>query len=85
MAEDFAMRPEGFADRKDVMMRTIDAVRRLWRGEVLPFPGPLGKPVELRTLPRPIRSELPVWIPNLPAPPDGAARRNGLSSEVAPV
>jgi alkanesulfonate monooxygenase SsuD/methylene tetrahydromethanopterin reductase-like flavin-dependent oxidoreductase (luciferase family) len=29
---DFALRPESYADRRELMFRGIDAVRRLWRG-----------------------------------------------------
>ena len=58
---DFVLRPESFERQKEVMMQGIDTVRRLWRGETLPFPGPRGE-VEIRTLPRPVQPELPFWI-----------------------
>jgi len=60
--DDFALRPENFADAKKTMLRDVETVRRLWRGEAVAFPGPLGKPVEVRTLPRPVRPELPFWL-----------------------
>ena len=59
---DFVIAPGAFADRKDHMIANIDVVRRLWRGEKVAFPGPLGKPVEVQTLPRPIQQELPIWV-----------------------
>ncbi len=59
---DFTLRPENFADAKNIMLRDIDVVRRLWRGEKLPFPGATGKPVELSILPRPVQKELPFWV-----------------------
>ncbi len=59
---DFALRPQNFADAKNVMLRDIDVVRRLWRGETIEFDGPLGKPVSLRVLPRPVQPELPYWV-----------------------
>jgi natural product biosynthesis luciferase-like monooxygenase protein len=60
---DFVLKPENFADNKNIMLRDIDVVRRLWRGEAMSFPGPLqGKPVELKILPRPIQPELPFWV-----------------------
>jgi len=62
MPEDFAVRPEDFATKKEVTFRHMDVVRRLWRGERVDFPGPLGKDVSVRTLPRPIQPELPVWV-----------------------
>ncbi len=59
--DDFVLRPENHAQAKQVMLDDIDRVRRLWRGEKLTFPGPRGD-VEVRTLPRPIQPELPVWL-----------------------
>jgi len=59
---DFALMPGNFADNKAIMLRNIEVVRKLWRGESVAFDGPLGKPVELRTLPRPVQKELPYWV-----------------------
>ncbi|AMO24136.1 hypothetical protein GCM10027034_16970 [Ramlibacter solisilvae] len=59
---DFVIAPQAFANRKNEMLANIEVVRRLWRGERLPFPGPTGKDVEVRTLPRPVQPELPVWL-----------------------
>jgi natural product biosynthesis luciferase-like monooxygenase protein len=59
---DFVLQPEHYADRQDTMYRGIDIVRRLWRGEAVRFPGPDQKEVEVRTLPRPVQAELPVWV-----------------------
>jgi len=62
MPEDFVIRPENYASRKDAMLRSIETVRSLWRGETVAFPGPLGRDVRVRILPRPIQAELPVWV-----------------------
>jgi natural product biosynthesis luciferase-like monooxygenase protein len=59
---DFVLQPEQYANRQDTMFRGIETVRRLWRGETIRFPGPNQKEVEVRTLPRPVQAELPVWI-----------------------
>lgn len=59
---DFVIAPNAFADRKNEMLANIDTVRRLWRGESVAFPGPLGKPVDIQTLPRPVQKELPIWL-----------------------
>ncbi|MGZ5847986.1 MAG: MupA/Atu3671 family FMN-dependent luciferase-like monooxygenase, partial [Ramlibacter sp.] len=59
---DFILMPDAFAKRQDEMIARMETVRRLWRGEALPFPGPNGNLVETRTLPRPVQQELPVWI-----------------------
>ena len=59
---DFILMPDAFAKRQDELISRMETVRRLWRGEALPFPGPNGNMVETRTLPRPVQKELPVWI-----------------------
>jgi len=58
---DFAIKPENYAEAKQVMFDSLESVRRLWRGEKVNFPGPNGD-VAVRTLPLPIQKELPVWI-----------------------
>lgn len=59
---DFVLGPDHFADARTYMIEGIEQVRRLWRGEALSFPGPNGDLFEIRTLPRPIQAELPVWL-----------------------
>jgi natural product biosynthesis luciferase-like monooxygenase protein len=61
-SNDFVLRPESYADRKAVMLRDVEIVRRLWRGETLTLPDGSGKPVTIQTLPRPVQAELPVWL-----------------------
>jgi natural product biosynthesis luciferase-like monooxygenase protein len=59
--DDFVFAPENYKDAKGVMMRNIEVVRKLWRGETVTFDGPQG-PVPVRTLPDPVQKELPVWL-----------------------
>lgn len=59
---DFVLAPQNHAQRKEVMFKNIQTVRKLWRGESIEVPGPDGAPVEVRTMPRPIQKELPVWV-----------------------
>lgn len=59
---DFVLQPQNFAESKQIMLRDIEVVRRLWRGESMAFDGPLGQPVDLRVLPRPVQPELPYWV-----------------------
>jgi natural product biosynthesis luciferase-like monooxygenase protein len=61
-ANDFAFAPENYQDRKILMFREIETVRKLWRGETIMRPNGEGKDVPIRILPRPIQSELPIWI-----------------------
>jgi natural product biosynthesis luciferase-like monooxygenase protein len=61
--DDFVLRPENAppANRK-ALTDTIDEVRRLWRGEALPFPNGRGGTVSVVTQPRPVSAEVPVWV-----------------------
>jgi natural product biosynthesis luciferase-like monooxygenase protein/amino acid adenylation domain-containing protein len=59
---DFVLAPESYTDRKEVMFRHIEQVRRLWRGESVRVPDGAGQPVEVSILPRPVQPELPVWV-----------------------
>jgi len=61
-ADDFALAPQNYAARKARMISGIETVRRLWRGDSEAIANGLGKMVELRTFPKPLQRELPVWV-----------------------
>src|SRR6185295_8231472 len=61
-ADDFVFAPEQYRDRKAVMLRQIEIVRDLWRGNTHSFVGGAGNEVEVAILPRPIQPELPFWL-----------------------
>jgi natural product biosynthesis luciferase-like monooxygenase protein len=67
-AVDFALRPENYPRRKEVLVDTIDAVRRLWRGERLPLAGGDGQAVDVTLYPAPVQPELPVWLTSAGSP-----------------
>ena len=62
MPDDFVIMPENYAERKALMFESIDKVRQLWRGEPVEFADPLGDNIDVRTQPRPIQKDLPVWV-----------------------
>ena len=59
---DFILRPEAFADRKDKMLEAVETLRKLWRGEPMSFPGHDGVPVEIEIHPKPMQAEIPLWL-----------------------
>ena len=59
---DFVLNPGAYATARDQLPIMIDTVRRLWRGDTVDMPGHDGAPVAVRTLPRPVQPELPVWL-----------------------
>ena len=60
--DDFLFAPENYARRKEVTMCGVETVRRLWRGESVTFAGIDGQELRVKTLPRPVQRELPVWL-----------------------
>jgi natural product biosynthesis luciferase-like monooxygenase protein len=61
-ATDFALRPESYHDRRDVVLDSVRTVRELWRGEDIEVLDGAGAPQRVRSFPRPVQPELPVWI-----------------------
>ncbi len=59
---DFVLNPDAYATARESLPSIVDTVRRLWRGESVDMAGPDGAMVPIRTLPRPIQPELPVWL-----------------------
>ena len=59
---DFALYPDRFANRKEIMFGQIEEVQALWRGESLELTNGKGERFFVQTLPRPIQPTLPIWI-----------------------
>lgn len=62
LADDFVLAPDNYADRKEMMFREIDTIKRLWRGEPVRQRNGRGDYVEVRAYPNPLQDELPLWI-----------------------
>lgn len=67
-AVDFALRPENYAARKEVLTRTLHEVRALWRGEPLAVVDGAGRAAEVTVHPRPVQRDLPVWLTSAGTP-----------------
>jgi len=61
-ANDFAIAPQNYSKRKTIMIQNMDLIQRLWRGEEVSLNGTAGEPALVRMFPRPIQSELPMWL-----------------------
>lgn len=59
---DFLFAPDAYEQRKEVMFRHIETVRKLWRGEFVEFAGVNGSPIQVSILPRPVQAQLPIWL-----------------------
>ena len=61
--DDFILRPENTPpNNKPAMFETIETLRRLWRGEEVDFARADGTLHSVVTQPRPVSSELPLWV-----------------------
>ena len=61
-ADDFALKPEHYARRREVMAESIATVRTLWRGGAVTVPNGEGRPIAVRIQPRPVQPDPPLWI-----------------------
>lgn len=59
---DFLFAPNAYEERKEVMFRHIETIRRLWAGETVALDGVGDRQVEVSILPKPIQPQLPIWI-----------------------
>jgi len=59
---DFALKPENFENRRQIMFDEIEIVRKLWRGESIEVLNGDGQPFEARIYPPSIQKEPPIWI-----------------------
>lgn len=61
-ANDFALAPEHYFGRHELMYQRLEQVRALWRGEALTRQSGGDASIEVRSYPRPLQPELPVWL-----------------------
>src|SRR6185437_7292907 len=61
-ARDFALRPESYEARREVMVRGIETVKKLWHGEAVPVKSGDGSDLAVRIFPAPIQEDPPIWV-----------------------
>ncbi|WP_435257493.1 MupA/Atu3671 family FMN-dependent luciferase-like monooxygenase [Thioclava sp. FR2] len=61
--EDFVLRPENTPPaNKAAMYAAAEQIKKLWRGEGVDFPKADGTMFTVKTQPRPVSNELPMWV-----------------------
>jgi natural product biosynthesis luciferase-like monooxygenase protein len=60
--DDFILSPGSYQNRRQLCSEQIPLVQKLWRGETVSFVGPEGELLPITVYPRPIQSELKVWL-----------------------
>jgi natural product biosynthesis luciferase-like monooxygenase protein len=61
-SEDFALCPDHYQNRYDIMYEGIAVVEKLWQGESIPARGGNGESIHIRTFPTPVQPRLTKWI-----------------------
>jgi natural product biosynthesis luciferase-like monooxygenase protein len=61
-ANDFALMPENFENRKQLMFEGIETLKKLWRGDTISVMNGENKPFEAKIYPAPVQDEPPIWI-----------------------
>ncbi|OJW06127.1 MAG: monooxygenase [Planctomycetales bacterium 71-10] len=61
-ANDFVLFPDRYDRRHVVMYEQIEQLRRLWQDGAVTRINGTGRTIEIRTLPRPVQPQLPLWI-----------------------
>ncbi|HEY9456248.1 MAG TPA: MupA/Atu3671 family FMN-dependent luciferase-like monooxygenase, partial [Bradyrhizobium sp.] len=61
-ARDFALQPDNYKNRRELMASGIETVKALWRGESIKVVGGDGQPVEVNTYPPPVQREPKLWV-----------------------
>ena len=59
---DFTLAPSNYATALEVLLRNVETVRSLWRGNSLTVPNGKGEETEIKIYPLPHQKELPVWL-----------------------
>jgi natural product biosynthesis luciferase-like monooxygenase protein len=67
-ANDFVLAPENYQDRRNILVQTVDMVRRLWRQESVQLRDGAGEQATVRIFPPPVQPELPIWITSAGSP-----------------
>ncbi|MFP2903698.1 MupA/Atu3671 family FMN-dependent luciferase-like monooxygenase [Pyxidicoccus sp. 3LFB2] len=60
--QDFTFNPGAYEDRRGVLLRNLESLRAIWRGEKQRRQGGGGVTVEVALRPKPVQKELPVWL-----------------------
>ncbi|MCP3144587.1 amino acid adenylation domain-containing protein [Pyxidicoccus sp. QH1ED-7-1] len=60
--QDFAFNPGSYEDRRNILLRHLETLRALWRGEKVRRLAGGGVTVEVGLRPKPVQKELPVWL-----------------------
>jgi natural product biosynthesis luciferase-like monooxygenase protein len=59
---DFVLSPKTYEGRREIMYEGIKTIRKLWQGQSMLLANGSGREVEVAIYPKPVQSEIPIWI-----------------------
>lgn len=60
--DDFVFAPAAYAERKAILVDSIQTIRQLWAGQTIARQTTGDKEVAVQLFPRPLQPELPIWL-----------------------
>lgn len=60
--KDFVFYPENYESRHEIMLDSIEKIRKLWKGEKVEFASGIGNTTLVNIFPNPLQEEIPIWI-----------------------
>jgi natural product biosynthesis luciferase-like monooxygenase protein len=61
-ANDFALMPQNYKDRRELTFQGIEIIRKLWRGEAVKALSGSGDEIEVRIFPAPLQRNPQIWV-----------------------
>lgn len=61
-SNDFALAPDSYADRYDLLFTGLETIRTLWRGETVTLRDGIGKDVQVQVHPAPWQPDIATWL-----------------------
>lgn len=61
-ADDFVLAPDAYDQRRGLMWQQVEEFRQLWAGQPIKRRNGRGKMTSVRTYPRPMRRDVPIWV-----------------------
>ncbi len=60
--DDFVLAPGNYQNRREILFRSIDLLKKLWAGESVSANNGKGEMVNINIHPSPVQKELPLWL-----------------------
>lgn len=63
--DDFVLRPDAWENRQEIIIQSIETLKKLWRGDTIDAPNGAGIATQIALHPLPCHDDLPLWLTTL--------------------